>query len=283
MDRKISLGVLFACAGLAGCLHNTIENGGPSVIVPVSGVLDSVPPFGAAIAVPVQMLSADLNGVTSGVATIIFNADQTFTINLASGGSITVDDADIVPGDPQFNADLNTTSATYFVGLNEQVDVHLGEDALGSDLFILARIDDFGAPAPSPMAFVVFGDETATLPTGTATYNGGFISEVFDATGASLSQWSGTSVIDANFGGNSVDVTLSVVGEGAGVIFSGSDLAVTGAQYGGTISSTGGGSAYAGDFNGAFFGPNAEATAGTFNAQDTGTSDQIVGGFTGFQ
>lgn len=280
MDRTVSLGVLAACAGLAGCLNNV---DGAIDIVPVAETLDAALPFGTTDGVAVPMLSADFNGVSAIDATITFNADQTLTITLPGGGSVTIADAFTGPVGP--DADLLTTTANYFDGTYD-VDVHLGEDVAGSDLFILARIDDSITTPANPVTFVVFGDETATLPTGSATYTGGFISDVFDATGAPdalLPQLSGTASITADFVGNTVDLSLTEVGEGTGLVIAGTAIPIVGAQYTGAIS----GGAYSGDVLGAFYGPGAEATAGTFNVVDPGagpgTETVIVGGFTGFQ
>lgn len=285
MDRKITWGVLATCAGLAACAGSS--NDIAAVIDPTAESLDSALPFGATNGFAVDMLSADLtNGAVNDQATITFNADQTLTITLPDGGSVTIADAFLGPVGP--DTTLLTTTANYFDGTYD-VDVHLGEEAAGSDLFILARIGDPSPTPANPVTFVVFGDETASLaslPMGGATYTGGFVSDVFNATGAPdaiLPQLSGTASITADFNLSTVNLSLTEVGESTGLVIAGNAIPIVGAQYTGPVS----GGAYSGNVVGAFYGPGAEATAGTFNVVDPGgvaIGDEtiVVGGFTGF-
>ncbi len=286
MARIAKWCVLGACTMLAACLTSSNGSTGPTTVTPVADVLDSVPPFGLSTGVAVPLMSADRDGVSSVDGEIIFNADGTFTLNLPNGSSVTVAAADQTDP-PAADTVLDTTVASYVVAATTQVDVHLGEDATGKDLFFLGRVDSVAGATPSPLTWVLLGDETDTLPTGTATFNGGFYADVLDSTtGGFLEERTGDAVIDADFGAamNQIDVALTVTGaEGTGEVYSGTGSFVSGARYEGTIASSGGLSAFAGDFNGAIFGDNAEATAGTFNAVDAGAGSELVGAFTGFQ
>lgn len=275
------LGVLLASATLAAC-----GGGGGDGGVPV-GVLDAFPPFGATVGVAVPVLSSDLGGgVSSAQATVTFNPDQTFTISLPGGGSVTAGDADI--DITFFDPDFNTSVTFYTTPQFDLIDVLLGEDAAGNDLFILARIDE----GTSPLGFEtygVIGAETATLPSGSATYTGAYIASQYTSTGNLIDDFVfGTSAITANFVANTVGVTLTEIdtatGFPTGDVLVGTSSTITGAQYTGTIASTvGSPSDYLGEFNGAFYGPGAEATAGTFNADDVAGGTEIVGGYTGFK
>lgn len=282
MARLATWCVLGACTGLAACLTNSSSGpDGPIVFDPVTAALDGIPPLGATTGVAVPLMSADRDGVRTTNAEIIFNADGTFTLNLANGSSVTVDESnpDVPPAsDPV----MDTTVAQYFVGSTE-VNVHLGEDISGRDLFFLGWFDD-SAPLASPLTWVLFGDETDTLPTGDAIFDGGFYANVLNATtGEFIGERSGDSVINADFDVSNVTISMTVTGtEGAGEAYAGVGTIGAGARYAGSITSSGGVN-YIGDFNGAFFGANAEATAGTFNATDAGANQEIVGGFTGFQ
>lgn len=289
MDRTISWGVLAACAGLAACGGGGNEI--TAVVGPTAGKLDSALPFGVTNGIPVNMLSADLtNGDRNDLATITFNNDGSYSITLpGAGGTVTVDDTAVITDGPLPNGQLGTTSTTFNIG-DYIVDAHLGEDDSGNDLFILARVEPFD---PADLAYMVFGEETtpAALPTGGAdvVYTGGFVSDVINASGGFVPnpQLSGTTAITANFGTNTVGLEFTVVGDGAGIVFTGTSTSMTGAQYSGNIASTGA-NIFTGTFSGAFYGPNAEGTAGVFNAEDlgaAGTADdlEIIGGYTGRQ
>ncbi len=292
MDNKMPLAALIACMGLSACLQSG-DDTAPIIIDPVAIDFDVTPLFGASTGSAVPMLSADLGGVSSSQATIMFNANQTITIKLPNGVSVTVADADIT--DPFLaNPDLGTVSQTYYVdviGAEADADVHLGEDALGNDLFVLARVVEPGGT----MAYVAYGNETATatasLPSGNVSYTGGFTSDIFDSTGNQTGVWfTGDTLVTANFETLRASVTLTdISGEvPSGIVFSTADLNINGAQYEGDLTSTGGGTGYNGTVIGAFYGPSAEATAGAFEAVDAGaglggTDLQVIGGFTGFR
>lgn len=286
MDRTITWGVLATCAGLAACAGTSNDI---AVIVPTTGSLDSALPFGATNGVPEDMLSADLvNGAVNNEATITFNTDGSYSIGLpGGGGTVTVTSAAFISDGPAFDPQLSTTSTTFDIG-TYIVDVHLGEDAVGSDLFILARVEN--GPTPETLAFAVFGDETAlaSLPVGDGVaYSGGFVSDVFDSFGGPVSQMSGTATITANFAAGNVDVVLNQTDDITNSTLSGIGLTLTGAQYTGAITSTGGVTAFDGIVQGAFYGPGAEGTAGVFYAEDVsggvGNELEVIGGFTGLQ
>ncbi len=287
MARIATWCVLGACTGLAACLTSGGGgSSGPVTFDPVANVLDGVPPFEASLGVAVPLMTSDRNGVSAIDGEITFNPDGTFTLDLPNGSSITVADADETDP-PQPDTVLDTTVASYVVGMATQVDVHLGEDGVGRDLFFLGRVDDITGGSPGFLTWVLLGDETDTLPTGSATFNGGFYADILDvATGAYVAERTGDSVINADFDAvtDHIGITLTVTGaEGGGEEYSGTGTIGSGARYTGTIASSGGMSAFSGDFNGAFFGAGAEATAGTFNAVDTGAGTELVGGFSGFQ
>lgn len=284
MARIATWCILGACTGLAACLSNSGgTSSGPFSYDPILGQLDGEVAFGTTAGVSVPMFSSNLLGISAVDATIAFNADGSFTVTLPDTTAVTVTDADVdVPAEP--DATLGTTVTSYVVGTTA-VDVHIGEDTLGGDLFLLARADDLtGAVVPSPLTYLVFGDDTETLPGGTANFTGGFHATVFDGGGNFVAERSGGSDIDVNFTAGSITVTLDVVGEGAGEQYTGTGTIVAGtSQYAGTIISTGIGTAYTGLFNGGFFGAGADATAGTFNAANALDTEAIIGGFTGFQ
>lgn len=287
MARIAKWCVLGACTALAACLTNSNGTTGPTVFDPVLNALDGAPPFGASTGVPVSMLSADRDGVLDATANIVFNANGTFTLDLPNGLSVTVAESDIDVA-PEADTTMKTTVTSYVVvGATTQVDIHLGEDTLGSDLFFLGRVDSITGVVPRPLTWVAFGDDTETLPTGTAAYTGGFHADLLNSTtGAFIEERTGDSVINADFDAvtDHIDITLSVTGaEGSGETYGGTGSFVSGGQYGGTLASTGGLTSFAGSFNGAFYGPDAEATAGTFNATDAGAGTELVGGFTGFK
>lgn len=280
MARLATWCILGACTGLTACITDSVGvDLGPFTFDPVTGELDGAPPFGNTIGTTIPMMSADLGGVSDVDASIVFNTDGTFTVTLPGGTAVTVADADST-APPQPDSNLGTIVESFLVDSGTwQVDVHLGEDAAtGRDLFLLARVDDAtGLVAPSPMAYMLFGDETDTLPSGNALYSGGFIADVFDGVaGTYIEQRVGTADIDADFTGSTVDVTLTEGGE-SGAMYTATALPMTGARYAGTIS----GSGYSGDLMGAFFGDNAEQTAGTFGMQDATTD--MIGAFAATQ
>lgn len=286
MDHNKSLGILLACAGLAACAGSEVA----SVTGPTADLLDSTLPFGVTSGVPRNMLSADfVNGVDTNLAQITFNANGSFSIDLpAGGGTVTVDGAAVITDGPAFNTQLDTTSATLDAG-DYIIDIHLGEDIAGSDLFILARVED--TITPGNLAYMAFGDETApaSLPTGNGVaYTGGFVSDIVDALD-NASQMVGDTTITANFGAGNVDMTFTQTGESTAAIFTGTGLTVSGARYAGTLTNSVAGTAFVGDIDiiGAFYGPGAEGTAGTFHGVDTtggpGNDIEIIGGFTGIQ
>ena len=283
MARIATWCVLGACTALAACLNNSNGTTGPTIFDPVVGVLDGTPPFGTSTGVSVPMLSSNLGGISEVDASITFHADGSFTVTLPDSTPVLVTDADL-DSPAEADAILGTTVTSYVVGTT-MVDVHIGEDAVGRDLFLLARTDDVtGTVSPSPMTYLVFGDDTDTLPGGTANFTGGFRATVFNAAGDYLRDRSGGSTIDADFGAGSVSVVLDVVGEGAGEQYTGTGTIGAGtSQYTGTIASSGGATSFSGLMNGGFYGSGAEATAGTFNATNAGATEQMIGAFTGFQ
>lgn len=295
MARIAKWCVLGACTMLAACLNSSNSSSGPIIINPVAEDLDSIPPFGASTGVAVPLMSADRDGASSTaspiVGEIIFNADGSFTLDLPNGSSVTVP-VSSTPDDPtEADTVLSTTVRGYRIDpgtpAGTEVQIHLGEDTVGTDLFLLARVDSISGATPSPLTWVLMGDETDTLPTGMARFNGGFYADMLNSTtGAFQEERTGNAVIDADFGAvsNQIDIALTVTGaEGTGEVYSGTGSFVSGARYEGTIASSGGLSSFDGDFNGAIFGDNAEATAGTFNAVDVGAGSELVGAFTGFQ
>jgi len=184
------------------------------------------------------------------------------------------------------------------------------EPGLDDVLFALARVDlDEGENGPDDQGFnqyMVFGDQTDNLPTGWATYSGLSIASVYVDGSLLSSYFRGTSAVVADFENNDVDITLSGQYSGKGVIASyaltGEDIPVDGSQYEGDLgpisSFTCNGCSpdwadnnvdLAGDVIGQFFGPNAEATAGVFGAEQTDheavidSSDvEIVGGYAAY-
>ena len=284
MNKFATWCLLGACTTLAACPSSGGGSGGTGTIsfTPIAAEFDGYPAMGSTMGVSIPVLSANRGGLSDTDARITFDADS-FTVTIPGFAPITISGSAVPDGPIDTHEHLLTTHKTYHIGTDTLVEIHLGEEADGSDLFLLAGIDDStGTVSPSPLTYVVFGDETDTLPSGTATYTGGFTSNILDAAGDWFAERSGTTTMSANFGTGAIGLTMSVVGEGEGEVYTGTGSITTGARYEGTTSSTGTGTPFVGNFNGDFFGTDADGTAGTFNATN-GASETILGGFAGFK
>lgn len=169
--------------------------------------------------------------------------------------------------------------------------------------------------------YMLTGVETETLPRGWATYSGKTIATAYVGGDLVSSYFIGSAYVAADFANSSVDVALegeAYIGDGlyAGYDLVGQDLAVEGSRYRGALGIVDGAhhvsefyiesyalpqaqcigecgpykmtttTEIAGDLIGAFYGENAEATAGVFAAEETGheaavngADVEIVGGY----
>ena len=131
---------------------------------------------------------------------------------------------------------------------------------------------------------IAFGVQTqpASMPTGSATYNGQALG--MGMTGTSAFAFTGDAQVIANFAGNSVTTAFSNLvtrdlntnALGSLPTLSGTSTIVTaptGNAY--SVSISGGG--FIGAVDGNFYGPNAEETAGVFQAED-GTT-MVIGSY----
>lgn len=166
------------------------------------------------------------------------------------------------------------------------------EEGLSSALFALARVQWADADLDGYYTYLAAGDTTAELPAGSMTYSGGLWASAY-SNGELVDDYLGGEVwVGADFEGGMVDIWLEGGGELAGFWLEGNDLVIEGSGYGGELwgeggseAGCGGGCWLTGDVLGAFFGTDAEATAGVFGVQETedfsleGQDLEFVGGF----
>lgn len=239
------------------------------------------------------VVSFQINALSSNELKFTPNIGGSITIELMDGDVITVDSTHIVFDDPDVGLGTNVT--VYVSDTFDVIEVFGGVELNGVELFELVRIDDIDSPLLGFETYAVVGDETPTLPFGGANYAGRFIATSFfggsvlnaEDTNDSGSNFNyGNVDISADFGAALVDVTLtfdSVVSNNPNFgdeVLTGAGLSVTGSQYSGTISSSLGSYDLTGTLQGAFYGPDAAATAGTFSADDAVNNAEVIGGFT---
>jgi hypothetical protein len=138
--------------------------------------------------------------------------------------------------------------------------------------------------------------QTQTLPTGTATYNGGATGFVLQPVGTNplnAARFSGAATLTANFTTGAVTGGVSGItayhaetGAAVGSVNNiGMTATITGTTFNGTTSVTGGaGTAFdiagaTGTVNGAFFGPAAQEAAGVFNVTGGANNTTLLGSF----
>jgi len=145
-------------------------------------------------------------------------------------------------------------------------------------------INDSNTGTNGRVGVIAFGVQTqaASMPTGSATYNGQALG--MGMTGASAFAFTGDAQVVARFGDNKVDTTFSnLVTRDLNTNASGTLPTLSGT---GSIVSTPTGNAYSGSLTGVgfigavdgnFYGPNAEETAGVFQAEGGGTT--VIGSY----
>jgi hypothetical protein len=225
-----------------------------------------------------------------------------FTFNLPDGTSATFTDADI--GSESEEA-IGPWGGLLLIGENadfDWVEVLIGfgvgdfateQEWVENSLFTLARVDPDGDEWFGYDTYMVAGDETGTLPAGSAEYYGVVIATIYEDGEYVDENLFGEVLVGADFDGETVDILLE--GGGAGGFFSleGTDLAIDGSGYSGQIDGTAltineTVSEMSGDVLGAFFGDDAEATAGVFGVESSGQDAidgddvEIVGGFAAY-
>lgn len=296
------LTLLAGCGGGGG--PGPIAAAAPDVVVPVE--------------VPTVM-SADSDEntvtVTRDLATIVVNSldvdEGTFsvTFGLPDGSSVTLtDEDDLISSDFDFgighggrgirlvveNDDGDIVGI--LIGFDLTSDFDFDEEdiaeAIDEAIFVLARVDPDADGRDGVDTYMVTGDETETLPRGSATYHGLTISSVYVDGDLVSDHLTGGAFIEADFANSLVDITLS--GHGGGVDFhlTGSDLPIDGSQYDGLLTGSvdnGDEVDLVGDVLGAFFGDAAQATAGVFGVEETlqealinDRDVEIVGGFAAY-
>lgn len=230
-------------------------------------------------------VSATLSGTSNGQVIIGFDANNNLIIQMPDG-----DIATLLPGTGTAVIDSRLGNQQVIIVQSVQGD---NIEIVANDNYALIRLDDIDTPLLGYEAYAVIGDETASLPTGTATYDGRFISTAYIG-GSTLNVEDGGETgsnfiygdvdVFADFGANDVDVTLTfdannILPEFNNGSLSGTNLAISGSQYSGSISGTTSSYQLDGALIGGFYGPNATQTAGTFTADDAAANAEIVGGY----
>lgn len=257
-------------------------------------------------------------------ATITLNSldmetgEFSITLGLPVGDPVTLTQDDIVPDSPEIDhingehvlrLELNTghteddpegDAVNVLIGLGLDTDPKWNdpESLVAGDaddaLFMLTWVDPAADNGPDDLGFntyMVNGVETAAMPAeGSANYSGDTFTTIYD--NGELDDY-GTGHVDvtANFGLEpTVDITLTDGGF-HDYSLTGTGLLMDGSGYGGTIEG------YVdagflqpevdvtGDLLGAFFGADAEATAGVFGAvgEGEGHEIEIIGGFAAYE
>lgn len=313
---------LVASLALAACADNDNPPAAPLEDPPVAGPLGLV--FETPVNVMSADADANTVRVTDDLATVTLN-DLTFngdgdldtfsiTFNLPDGSSVTLTNEDTVSvedlkdiGDTGVGLRLDTENedgdlVNIIIGLG--LDPFEGEpddeEIAAEALFALARIDpdgdnpDFGFDT-----YLVTGAETDTMPAeGEATYSGFTIASVYHHGVLEGDHLRGDVTVTADFEDLEVDIDLEGSGGGNSYMLEGDNLAIDGSDYGGTIDgwiNPDGADLLiipnksynaVGDVLGAFFGDDAEATAGVFGATGTDLLNhevEVIGGFGAYE
>lgn len=290
-SHRISVLLLVATA-LAACGGGGGGGGGGG-----TSVFD--PPAFLTAGVTLTALSSNIaTGTLDNEVFITLNGDGSLTLDLPGGDQLTLTNNDItaIGTVPPPGGALNTT-VFYDTLQGDKVRVNVGNDLAGNELYLLTQVHQFGSTLGFETVAVV-GEETASMPTGTAAYGGIMVGTMFengslpDRDGVpgpdiEFQSISGNATIMANFDMNTVDVNFGgFQTAGAGSLtgaLSGSGLPISGSRYGGTIGGTFDGNPMSGSLNGAFFGAGASATAGTFDVVDGTGTVEVVGGFGAFK
>lgn len=273
-------------------------------------------PLGLSLGEAVTVMSADANRnlvrVSDQHSTVTLN-DLTFdaegdidtfsiTFGLPDGSHVTIDEGDdwnlhghVGMGDDgtglmlkAVNGDDDDVRIIIGLGLDTEMS-DSEEEVAGEALFALAAINRDDDHPLGYDTYMVSGEETGALPAeGTAVYKGLTIATLIKNGFGEEDHMTGKAKITAHFLPESVDVVLK--GEGGDYDYElfANDLPMDGSQYGGEIEGTLGRDCFlcgdvdlAGDLLGAFYGDNAEATAGVFGAEGgSHFSDyELVGGY----
>lgn len=280
-------------------------------------------PLGLSSGAPVDVASADRQAgnsvsVAGDEATMTLN-ELTFdgdgnvdaisvTIGLPDGSEVTFDDTAStddyglidINGQETFlaqftSADGDVVQVAIGLGLGPDPLAATVETSVNAALVMLARTDlkeADGGPADQGFnTYLLTGDETATMPEGSGAYSGRTVASIYnDDDGLVNDNVFGYVSVEAYFDTSTVNILLDGKGGDASYQLFGEDLAVVGSSYDGAISGFvddgGGAVAVEGDLLGAFYGDDAEATAGIFGAEETafermanGEDIAIVGGY----
>lgn len=312
MTKKMTMILAGAGLVLAGCGGGGGNGGGGGI----AGPADLPVPLGLEFGVPVSVLSADQRPgesvfVGNDLATLTLN-DLTLdgdgnvltfslTLGLPNGGSVTLDEtndvifddfveqiADVGFGTARLEtADGDVVDIIVGFGFDPEVDSTAEAAFAGNGLFVMAIVDELEEePVFGFNTYLVAGAETETLPTGIAIYEGFAVASVY-ADGALVEEEIfGDVFVGADFDLNTVDLFLGGGGFAAGYELGGEDLDIVDSQYSGAIAGNvfiiDGPEAFVeGEVFGAFYGADAEATAGVFVADgfDAEVELEIVGGF----
>lgn len=207
--------------------------------------------------------------------------------------------------------DGNRVGIMIGLGLDTDLEGDAEADIAGDALFALARIDpdgdnpDFGVDT-----YMVTGAETEAMPVeGSADYSGVTIASLYHHGVPGSDHLTGSVYVEADFEDGLVDIDLEGSDgdiSGDWYYLSGDNLAIDGSGYGGTISGVINPEGFdetnpyidpnvpitnvswnaVGDVLGAFFGDDAEATAGVFGASGTDLLNhdvEVVGGFAAYE
>ena len=325
MTTKLMMILAAACLALAGCndSEGVASIAGPAEVEPVEPAPEPVAgPLGLTFETDVAVMSADhqaentvsvagdgakvaLNNLTfddeSGEVTAI-----SITLVLPDGSELTLDDETT---DINFGFDTGIGNGTVLVAEFETEDEHKVQAAIGlglqteegdtqaemldDALFLVARVnlaEEEDDPDQGYNTYLVTGNETDTLPRGSADYSGALVATTYQD-GSLIGDSFGSVYVGANFETSEVEINLSAY-SGSGLQFNleGENIPIDGSRYSGLIDGSAdyGNVRMVGDVIGAFFGDNAEATAGVFGATETaaeeanGADVEIVGGFAAY-
>lgn len=306
MKTRNLIGIVGASLIVAACGGGGGGGGGP-----VGPTTVTVPAW-VTLGAPNAAVSSNIDtGSDTATVDITFNANGSITFDLGGGNSVTVTSSEIDTSASTANGELFFFVANDTGTDADFVELLILDDPAEADIVALARIDQIGTPLGYETTAVTGNSTSASnLPTGNAVYTGFMIGSLlfngelpdFNTDGLLDVQYdfvAAEAQVDVDFGAltDQVDVAFTnfIVPDPVG----GPDIALGGSALNGTATIGAGTSIYegsiagdvvangttyglAGSLNGGFFGANGEATAGTFNTDETsggsGTAE-FIGNF----